>query len=66
MPAPLRAEQPLVAVGGQEVDRRAAHVERQDAQPLDGIDEEEDAPLPAKGAEGVQVVAEAAGELDRS
>ena len=63
---PFRAEQPLVPVGRQEVDRRPLHVQRQHAQPLDGIHEEEDAALPAQRADGVEVVAKAAGELDEA
>ena len=62
----LGTEQPLVSVGRQEVDRRALHVERQDAQPLDGIDEEQHAALAAQLADRDQVVAEAAGILDET
>ena len=63
-PGPLGPEQPLVAVGGQEVDRRPPHVDRQRAEPLDRVDEEGDAARPAELAERVEVVAEPRGELD--
>src|SRR5262249_13168743 len=63
---PFGAEQPLVAVRRQEVDRRPLNVEREDAQALDGVHEEGHAALPAELAECVQVVAEATGELDEA
>src|SRR5262245_16699213 len=62
----LRAEQPLVPVGGEEVDRRPLHVEGQDAQSLDGVNEEQDAALATQAAESIEVVAKTAGELDET
>ena len=53
-------------VGGQEVDRRLPHVERKYAEALDGIDEEENAAFPAHLAQGVQIVAKAAGVFDEA
>src|SRR5262249_23082296 len=61
-----RTEQPLVPIGGEEVDRRPADVEGQDTEPLDGVDEEQDAALAAQVTESIEVVAEPAGELDEA
>ncbi len=47
--AALRAVEPLVRVGGEHVDSRPRDVEGQEAEPLDRVDEEQDA---ARAAEG--------------
>ena len=49
--AALRAVEPLVAVGGEDVDPGAADVRRKEAEALDPVDEEEDAALAAEGAD---------------
>src|SRR2546421_435287 len=59
-------EQPLVPVGGEKIDRCPLHVERIDAEPLDRVDEEENAALAAKVAQRVEIVAKTAGELDEA
>src|SRR5262249_44560185 len=38
---PFRSEQPLVAIGGEEVDFRLAHIDRKDTQSLDRVEKEE-------------------------
>ena len=60
----LRPEQPLMAVGREEIDWSAAHVDGQRSEPLDRVDKQCDPAVPAKFDQTVQVVAEAAGELD--
>src|SRR5207247_793696 len=59
-------EQPLVPVGGEKIDRRPLHVERIDAESLDRVDEEENAPLAAKVAQRIEIIAKTAGELDEA
>src|SRR5262249_21867361 len=63
---PFGPQQPFMPVGRQKIDRGAAHVEGQHAQPLDSIDEEIGAALPAQRADTVKVVAEAAGVFDEA
>ena len=60
----LGAEQPLVTIRGERVNRRLLNINREDAQPLNRV-HEEDAALAAEFAQRVEVVPEAAGELDR-
>ena len=62
--AALRAVEPLVAVGGENVDPGAAHVRREQAETLDPVDEEEDAALAAQGADLFQREDEAVVEGD--
>src|SRR5262249_11022521 len=50
----FRAEQPLVAVGRQEIDRGLPDVQGEYTQALDGIDEEVHSPLTAQVADRVQ------------
>src|SRR5262249_2957748 len=59
-------EQRLVSVGSEKIDRRPLHVERIDAQPLDRVDEKQNAALTAQAAERVEVIAKAAGEFDET
>src|SRR5439155_23219524 len=42
------------------------HVERIDAESLDRVDEEENAPLAAKVAQRIEIIAKTAGELDEA
>src|SRR6478672_3920074 len=55
-----------MTVGGEKIDGRRSHVEREHAEALDRIDEEEDAAFPAYAADRLEVIAEAAGELDEA
>src|SRR5262249_15677261 len=50
-PAARRAVQPLVAVGAEHVDLRRLHVDRQRAEALDPVDDEEDPALAAERAD---------------
>ena len=61
---PFRPQQPLVAVGRQEVDRRAADVQRKNAQPLDGIQEQQGPPAVDHFRQPVQVLPPTAGVGD--
>ena len=38
---PFRSQEPFVAVGGQEIDGRSPHVQRKNAQGLDGVEEQQ-------------------------
>src|SRR5262249_7881380 len=49
--ASFLAEEPLVRVGGEDVDRDARHVERQGAQALDSVEDEEGASFAAEAAD---------------
>src|SRR5947207_646128 len=60
----LRPKQPFVAVGRKKINRQALHVERQDAQPLNGVDKEIDAALATQGADRGEIVAKAARVFD--
>jgi hypothetical protein len=60
----LGAEEPLVAVGGGEVDAPGVEVGGEDAEALDGVDAEEGAHVPARPAEGRQVGTPARAVLD--
>ncbi len=63
-PCAFGAEQPLVTVGGQEVDRRLAHVDAIRAKALDRVDEQGDPSGMAHLRERIEIVAEPGGELD--
>src|SRR5262249_17794346 len=63
---PLRPQQPFVSVRREKIDRRLPHIDGKNAQPLNGIDKEIDAALPAQTADGIQIVAKAAGKLDHA
>ena len=66
MPAPSGPSSHLCPSAARKSIGVVPHVERQHAQALDGIDEEEHAALAAQGADGVEVVAEAAGIFDEA
>src|SRR5262249_18510442 len=59
-----RAQEPLVAASGQEVDRPDRQIEAENTKPLDHIQVEQDLFLLTDRAQSLQVEAEAVGELD--
>ena len=58
---PFRPQHPLVAVGGQEIDGRAAHVQGENAQPLDGVEKQQRPAAMDQFRQPIQVVPPAAG-----
>ena len=58
---PFRPEQPLVAIGRQEVDRCMADVQRKDAQSLDGVEEQQGPAAVDQFGQPVQIVPPSAG-----
>ena len=58
---PLRPQQPLVAVGRQEIDRRFRHVQGKHAQGLNGVDEQQGPPAVDHLGQLVQVLPPAVG-----
>ncbi len=58
------AEEPFVAVGGEEVDVHGADIDRKNTEGLDGVDAEEDFPFGAELADAGEIMALAAGEFD--
>ena len=57
-------EHPLVAVGGQKVDRRLAHVERKRAEALDRVEQQQGPALRARSRRSARVVPIAGGVAD--
>src|SRR6516225_10006393 len=62
----LRPQQPFVSVCREKIDRRLPHIDGENAQALNGINKEIDAALPAQTADGIQIIAKAAGKLDHA
>ena len=60
----LRPQQPLVAVGRQEVDRRFLHVQRKDAQALNGVEAQQGPAVACQRDQLVQIRAPSAGISD--
>jgi hypothetical protein len=58
---PFRSQEPFVTVGGQEIDRRSAYVQREDAQGLDAIETQQGPSRVNQLGQAVQIVPPAAG-----